>query len=739
MNDVLPQPDLSELAAGRVDKILVVDDEQAMRASLSLLLAGAGFDNETVCDGSDALKRCHQAEYPVMLLDLQMPGVSGHQVLTELQEIGAATKVVVVSGETSFEAVRDSLQQGAYDFVRKPYLAEELLTTVRNALDRYRLETEHRRVEAALQESEELHRYIVNNSPDFVYVLDSEGLFTFVNDTAEELLGYTRAELLGRHYSELVYEEDLPLARYVFNERRTGARSSRNVELRLKLKADDEEARTFDTHLLSIELSSVGMYNQAHAGASGSFLGTYGCARDMTERKRSEELINFQAYHDQLTALPNRALFEDRLGQALAHARRYKQALAVMFIDLDRFKLINDTLGHSLGDRVLQIVAERIQGCLRAEDTLSRFGGDEFTILLPQLEEEQAAGVVAEKILQRIADPYLVDGHDMFLSASIGIAMFPDAGETRDSLLRAADVAMYHVKGEGKNGFSFYQKSMTAGWGEHLSLERDLRRAIETGQFEIFFQPKVNSEDHSIVGMEALIRWRHPERGLIYPSQFIPLAEDSRLIVPIGNWVFWSVCAEMRRWHEQGLPPVRVSINISAVEIEQADFVQRILDTLEEFDIEGPQIEVEVTEYGIMKNREAAAKKLGELSSHGISIAVDDFGTGYSSLSYLQQFPVNTLKIDKSFVQKIEGEDSEACIVDAIVSMAQGLRLHMIAEGVETEAQLNYLRNAGCREVQGHLFSAAQSAPQTVELLRSGVMAKVPACTLDDFHFRQFH
>ncbi len=739
MNNVLPRKEELLLQAGLLEKILIVDDEQAMRESLALLLTGAGFENESAEDGTAALALCGETEYPVILLDLQMPGITGHQVLAELRQQQAATKVVVVSGEASFEAVRDSLQQGAYDFVRKPYLAEELLTTVRNALASYRLEKEHRRVEDALSESEELHRYIVNNSPDFVYVLDQQGCFTFVNDTVEELLGYSREELLGLHYSELVYEEDLPLANYVFNERRTGARSSRNIELRLRLKIEDSESRAFETHLLPIELSSVGMYNVGHNVSDGQFVGTYGCARDMTEHKRSEELINFQAYHDQLTALPNRALFEDRLGLAIAHARRYEQSLAVMFLDLDRFKLINDTLGHSLGDRVLQVVAGRIQDCLRAEDTLSRFGGDEFTLLLPQLDSERDAAIVAEKILKRISDPYLIDGHEMFLSASIGIALFPESGETREALLRAAYVAMYHVKGEGKNGFSFYQKSITAGWGEHLSLERDLRRAIETGQFEVFFQPKVNSHDQQIVGMEALIRWRHPRRGLIYPNQFIPLAEESKLIVPIGNWVFWATCAEMRRWRDQGLPAVRVAINISAVQIEQPDFVQRILDTLVEFKIDGSQIEVEVTEHGIMKNRETAALKLGELSRHGISIALDDFGTGYSSLSYLQQFPVNTLKIDKSFVQKIETEESEACIVDAIISMGRGMRLHMIAEGVETEGQLNYLKKLGCSEVQGHLFSAAQSASQTIELLRGGVMTQVPACTVEEFSFRRFH
>ena len=738
MNKVFSQVGNADVATDPVVMILIVDDDQAVRDSMNLLLSGAGFTTMTAAGGKEALACCEVVEYPVILLDLQMPEFNGQQVLAELQKGCCHSKIVVVSGETSFEAVRASLQQGAYDFVRKPYLAEELLTTVRNALESYRLEREHDRVERALRESEQLHRYIVNNSPDFVYVLNRDGYFTFINDTAEALLGFKREELIGRHFSELICEEDLALARHVFNERRTGMRASRNVEMRLKIKVAQEAERSFDTHLLPIELSAVGMYNSGHNQGSGIFVGTYGCARDMTERKRSEALINFQAYHDLLTSLPNRALFEDRLGLALAHAQRYNQSLAVLFIDLDRFKRINDSFGHSLGDRVLQLVAERIQGCLRAEDTLSRFGGDEFTLLLPKLDRDRDASIVAEKILKRISAPYLVDGHELFLSASIGIALYPDAGETRDALLRAADVAMYHVKGEGKNGFAFYHKSMTAGWGEHLSLERDLRRAIEVRQFEVFFQPKVDTETHRIAGMEALIRWRHPERGLVYPDQFIPLAEETRLIVPIGNWVFRQTCAEMRRWKKEGLASVRVSVNISAIQIEQPDFVKRIIETLEEFEISAAQIEIEVTEYGLMKNREAAARNLGELSRYGVSVAVDDFGTGYSSLSYLQQFPVNTLKIDKSFVWKITEEETDTCLVDAIVSMGRGLRLHMIAEGVETEAQLDYLRKIGCREVQGHLFCAAQSAPQTLELLRSGTLTQAPSCTLENFSFRRF-
>jgi len=717
------------------EKILIVDDEPAMRESLSLLLSGTGFEIETAVDGDQALQFCREFEYPVMLLDLQMPGTDGHQVLDRLQQQPVSTRVVVVSGETSFAAVRNSLQQGAYDFVRKPYRAEELLTTLRNALASYQQEKEQLRLERQMFESEELHRYIVNNSPDFVYVLDQHGHFTFVNDTAEELLGYSREALVGSHYSQLVCEEDLPLARYAFNERRTGARSSRNIELRLKLNAAQQKTRKFDTYLLPIELSSVGMYNAAQNGKNGNFIGTYGCARDITERKRSAELINFHAYHDPLTGLPNRTLFEDRINLAIAHAKRNEKKLAVLFLDLDRFKLINDTLGHSLGDQVLIRVGERIQSCLRAEDTLSRFGGDEFTLLLPQLDDEVDAAVVARKILKRICEAYVIGGQEMFLSASIGIALFPDDGNTRDSLLRAADVAMYHVKGETKNGLAFFQESMTAGWGEHLSLERDLRHALAENQFEVFFQPKVSTLERQIVGLEALIRWRHPQRGLIYPDQFIPLAEVSKLIIPLGKWVLEATCAKMRHWRNQGLTPIPVSVNISVIQIEQPDFVTDVLTTLATYAIPGHHIELEVTEYGIMKNHETTALKLKELSRHGLSIAVDDFGTGYSSLSYLHQFPVNTLKIDRSFVQQIEGDGTEACIVDAIVAMGHGLRLHIVAEGVEHESQLDYLKKIGCTEVQGFLFSGAQSADQTFELLRSGMIAKLPACPVNTLDF----
>ena len=696
--------------------ILIVDDDSAMLKSLSFLLGSRGFAADTATSGAIALDKLEAGCYEVMLLDLQMPGMPGDQVLRYVNERELETKVIVVSGESSFAAVKGTLRDGAYDFVRKPYDPGELLTTVGNALTRSGLERQTREMSRALEDSERLHRYIVNHSPDFVYVLDAQGQFTFVNDRAEDLLGYRREDLLGQHFSMLIHEEDLPEAHYVFCERRTGKRATRDVELRLKINSESRAVRYFDTYVLPISLHSAGMYNPDGDGGR-VFLGTYGCARDITDRKRNEELINYQAYHDLLTNLPNRALFQDRLHQSLAQARRYGHLLAVMYLDLDRFKLINDTLGHGAGDQVLRVVAERAQSCLRDEDTLARIGGDEFTLLLPQIGRAEDASVVAGKILARLREPIPVAEQEIFSSASIGIALFPQAGETVETLIKSADIAMYNVKAAGKDGCRFFSDAMNAAYSSHLTLERDLHRAVEAGQFEVFFQPKVDVRDCRVTGMEALLRWRHPEQGLQFPADFIPRAEETRLIVPIGDWILRAACREMARWQEQGLPPVKVSVNISVVQLEQEDFLTKVFGVLEEFGLGGDRLEIEITEHGLVKRRESIVNRLKKLSNHGITIAIDDFGTGYSSLSYLQQFPIHTLKIDRSFVQGIAAPDQEACLVDAIAAMARGLELQLVAEGVETRAQFEYLKERGCQQVQGFLFSRPVSAEAALDLL----------------------
>ena len=709
-------------------KILIVDDDVAMLKSLHMLLKTKGYLVESAEGGGRAVELLAAHAYDLLLLDLQMPGVSGHEVLRYVKTSEIDTKVIVISGETSFFEVKDALTNGAYDFVRKPYDVGELLTTINNGLQSRELEQQYRSIGQALAESEKLHRYIVNNSPDIVYVLDKQGCFTFVNDRIETLLGFNREDLLGEHFSVLIHEEDLTAANYVFNERRTGARASKDVEMRLKINNEAKMVRYFDTQLLPIELHSVGMYNPGGLDGQGEFVGTYGCARDITDRRRNEALINYQAFHDLLTDLPNRALFEDRLKLAIAHAQRSKESLAVLYLDVDRFKLVNDSHGHAIGDKLLQIIAERIKGCLRAEDTLARFGGDEFTVLLPQIRKQEDAGGVAKKIIECISTPFLIDKQEIFTSTSIGIAMFPGNGETLESLVKSADTAMYHVKATGKNGYQFFCETMNDIYSCHLTIERDMHRALEQHQFEIFFQKKVNPKTCQVVGMEALLRWHHPEKGMVMPSDFIPMAEQSALIVPIGDWVLRATCKEICRWREQGLPKLKVSINISAVQLEQEDFVRKIITTLDDFNLSGDYLELEITEYGLMKNRENVALKLRRLSDLGITIAIDDFGTGYSSLSYLQKFPVHTLKIDRSFVKDIDATTKETCIVDAIASMAKGLKLHMVAEGIETVSQLNYLKNLGCVEVQGFLFDKPQSAQTTFDQMCESKDQRLESC-----------
>jgi diguanylate cyclase len=700
------------------EKILVVDDESLHLKSLKTLLDQHGYSVDLANSGEAAIEMLKTMDIGLLLLDLNMHGIGGVEVMEYIRDNHINTTVIVVSGGSSFEAVQNAIKHGAYDYIRKPYAFENLVNSVNNALKKRQLEAENSAMQIKLQESEKLHRYMVNKSPDIVYMLDTMGRFTFINTRIETLLGYKRKEIIGQHYTAILHEADHEKSEYVFNERRSHARGTNtSVELRLKCN-NSVTSRCSNSRLLPVEINSVGVYNMSSDGQGQKFVGTYGIARDITDRIEAEEIIRFQAYHDMLTRLPNRTLLQDRLYQAISHAKRNNTQLAVMFLDLDRFKLVNDTLGHIIGDKLLQAVSVRLQKCIRECDTLGRIGGDEFTLLLPDVKSYADSEHVAQKIIDGLKDPFSINGHEFFISVSIGIAHFPEDGQSMDTLIKHADIAMYHVKGNGKDGYQLFNSSMNEIYSRHMAMENDMRRALQGNQFQIYYQPQVNIETNEVFAMEALIRWNHPVKGMIAPTEFMSIAEETGLILPIGDWVLQKACEDLNRWRQSGLTDVRVALNLSVCQLSQDNIVADIINTLKAYDIPGDKFEIEITENVLMKDMENCILKLSKLNDYGIKIAIDDFGTGYSSLSYLKKLPIDTIKIDRSFIHDMHNCEENASIVIAIIAMARGLNLNIISEGVETVAQLEQLRTWRCMNAQGFLFGRPMAELDAVELLR---------------------
>ena len=710
---------ISQSETATLPRILLVDDEPRLLSSLYELLRGRDYNLVTATCGSEALAHLSKMRFDLVLLDLRLPDVSGHQIMDFINEKGIDADVIVMSGEVGIDAAIGALKRGAYDYLRKPYSREELLKTVANALQRRRLEMANRRIASQLETSEKLYRYLVDSSPDIIYTLNHEGKFTFINDRAYQLLGFSRDELIGKHYSILVHDEDLERARYVFNERRVDERASRNVELRLKCHSGGSQDRTFNNTLMTISLNSIGMHVPDQEVKKLEFFGTYGVARDITDRKRAEEVISYQAYHDILTDLPNRMLFKDRLGLAVIQAKRKLTELAVMFIDLDRFKLVNDTLGHVKGDELLQQVALRLKDCLRRGDTLARQGGDEFTIVLPELRDREDAKCIADKFLECLQKPFDLDGHQVHISASIGIAIYPGDGESIDELLRHADIAMYQVKALGKNGHSFYHNSMLDVSHQKIALEQSLRKALEQNELEMYYQPQIDVITGRIVGAEGLMRWNHPQRGLLTAGEFLPFAEENGLMLPISDWMIGALCRDMLLWNAAGGQKIRMSLNLSPQYLDRGDFFEKMRGALVRYGISPAQIECEITENICIRNPQYAIEQLNKLCQLGVSVAIDDFGTGYSSLSYLHRFPIHTIKIDQSFVKEIHDENGHYPVILAIISIARGLGLHLIAEGVETDIQARYLKANGCLTMQGYLFHRPISLPNFITVLQA--------------------
>ncbi|HKB83108.1 MAG TPA: EAL domain-containing protein, partial [Burkholderiales bacterium] len=521
---------------------------------------------------------------------------------------------------------------------------------------------------------------------------DLAGRFTYVSPRVVEYTGYTPEEIVGHTAVEFMPPGEGERIRQWLAENTNPDRSFRSMEHMFLSKSGE---------VLWMQVSAVSIWDE-----NGKPLGQRGTTRDISELKRSEARISYLATRDPLTELPNRLLFNDRLEQGIIAARRKRDKLGVLFLDLDRFKNINDSLGHHIGDLLLKEVAARMASCIRKGDTLSRLGGDEFVVTLEGLAHAEDAAQVAMKIITALRRPLSVGGHTLNTSCSIGISIFPNDAEDSPELMKNADTAMYHAKEQGRNNFQFFSPEMNLRAVERHRLETELRLALEQGQFVLHYQPQADIRDGRLVGMEALIRWQHPQRGLVPPTSFIPVAEESGLIELIGRWALRTACEQIQRWQTTGLPIVKIAVNISARQFNEpkdfADDVTRLLNTV---GLDPRYLELEMTESMLLKNVDeniAVLRKLGKL---GTSLAVDDFGTGYSSLAYLKQLPIDTLKIDRTFVRDIESDADDAAIIKAIIAMAHSLDLRVTAEGVETKGQLAALRKLRCDHYQGFLLA----------------------------------
>lgn len=570
--------------------------------------------------------------------------------------------------------------------------------------------SERRKANDMLREREEQMSTLINAMPDIVCFKDGEGRWLLANDFDLSLFEIKGVPYQGKKGSELAACSDF------YREVLLACVDSDEAAWRAGYAVRNEEIIPRpDGGKMTFDVIKVPLFYP-----DGKRKGLVVVGRDITERRGFEEKIEHMTHHDILTGLPNRTLLVDRLGQALARARRYHQMVGVLLIDLDRFKTINDTLGHDVGDELLRAVSDRIARCLRGSDSVGRLGGDEFMIILSDLAGVQESISVCEDILRELALPFSIRGHEMYVTCSIGVSIAPSDGDDEQTLIRNADTAMYRAKEQGRNNYQFYTSDMNARAFERLALENSLRHALERNELRVYYQPKVNTSTGKITGAEALVRWQHPDMGLVSPAKFIPLAEESGLIVPIGEFVMRTACAQNKAWQDAGFTPITMAVNLSARQLYEAELVATVAGVLKQAGLDAAWLELELTESMLMQQVEGPEKLLRALKDIGIQLSIDDFGTGFSSLSYLKRFPIDYLKIDRSFIQDVPGDPNDAAIVKAVIAMAASLNLKVVAEGVETQEQIDFLHNHGCDDVQGFFFSQPVPTEKFTELLQQG-------------------
>lgn len=665
-----------------------VDDAKILHDTLATARDGP-FVVQWVQSLSDGLTRLKHGDFDIILVDLFLPDSQGIATFDALFKYVPQVPIMTLSNEEEEETLAvEAVQRGAQGFLSKGHFHNTLVPqALRNIIQR-------KRVEEALFVETERARVTLESIGDGVVSTDVAGNVTYLNAQAERMTGWRRDDASGHPIAEVL--------RLIDSMTRQPARNPVEQVIQYKkpmgLFANSILVRR-DGYESPIEVSVAPIFDKI-----GEVTGTVIVFHDVTQVQAMAQKMSHLAQHDYLTGLPNRMLLNDRLSQAIVYAKRYGMQLAVLFLDLDNFKHINDSLGHLAGDKLLESVAHRLAGQVRQSDTVSRQGGDEFVILLLEDTHAENAAITAEKIVQSLAQPHYVDQHELHITTSIGISLFPDDGSDADTLIKNADTAMYHAKKKGRDNYQFFKSDMNIRAVERQSIESDLRRAIDRNEFILHYQPKVNLQSGEIVGAEALIRWIHPSKGMIFPESFIAIAEDCGLIIPIGRLVLRQACRQAKEWVDKGMPAITIAVNISALEFRHQHFFECVREILQETGLEPSLLQLELTESVLMRNVESSTTILQALKEMGLQIAVDDFGTGYSSLNYLSQFPIDVLKIDQSFVRDISSNKSNGVIVSAVISMGSSLNQKVIAEGIETQEQLAFLNAHQCNEGQGYFF-----------------------------------
>jgi diguanylate cyclase (GGDEF)-like protein/PAS domain S-box-containing protein len=641
----------------------------------------------------------------VVLLDLSCPDAPGLDGVLRTHAATRGASIVLLSSQKDEPIAVQAIAGGAQDYLIKGQIeSHELMRALRNSVSRKILEE-------TLFSEKSRAQVTLDSIGDAVICTDTADKISFLNPIAERMTGWSLKEAFGLPLSEAFRIMDAstgktaadPIAKAVGQGRTT------------KLPANCILTRR-DGHQIFIEDSVAPI-----VGSDGVAAGTVLVFRDVTAARGLADQITHLAEHDALTGLPNRLLLNDRLNQAIAQAGRKGSQVAVLFLDLDGFKHINDSLGHPAGDKLLRSVAQRLQECLRSPDTISRQGGDEFVVLLQDLHQSEQAAHSAKRMLKCVSEPHSIDGHELHITASMGISIYPDDGLDAETLIKNADTAMYQAKESGRQVYRFFTPEMNVQAVERQSLEEDLRRALERRELSLHYQPIVNLKTGVITGAEALLRWTHPTRGSISPAQFIPIAEDSGLILPIGAWVLKEACMQAKAWLEMGLPAITLSVNVSALQFRSEGFLEALSKTLDETGMNPESLDIEVTESALMERGALGGPILDSLRDRGMHIAIDDFGTGYSSLSYLSNLSLDALKIDQSFVRQISGAPSDTSIVSAVIGMGRNLKLKVIAEGVETAEEMAFLMAQECDEAQGFFFSQPVNAFDFAKLLQAKV------------------